>query len=567
MKRLKLKSLKVISTATKKAKIIDFGDKLTIITSNSENRTGKSLMTKAIYYALGADLSQYVSDWQNLSIVTILDFEYNNSLYTMFRLKNNIILHNCVTNAIQIFKSLKELKDFYNEFFDMKLKLSLTINNDDNLHIPYAQALFMPFYIDQDQGWSNMWNSFKSIGIYKDGKKEILEFYTGVKTNDYYKLKNEKTNKEKIIKEIKVEQANCKLVIDTNLKHFNNIVAVNANIKEFKENIDALMQELNKVQKNKNTIKAELLSVYNKKNEILDELQNVKSVLKDLEKDKAYMLENFCSDVIVCPTCGVVHENNSQVRYVVELDIENCQNNIETLLSKLDRQDAEIKKLKRKLDISNSTEKNISNILNKRKNKVKLNDILLSEGINSVIKNLQKKLRIIDKQLFTNEQDLEQINSELKYYDEIQREQNKIFINLIKPFLATLGIGDIAPKKIGEKIKEGGSDQARCIMAYVLAYYIMASENKDAVLFPLVIDTPAQQEPNVKDMQTLYNLILNKLPEDAQLIITTSDLYGMKFQGTIHTFTNKRAVLNVKDYNIVEKCYMKYLQLLTEVDE
>ena len=104
-------------------------------------------------------------------------------------------------------------------------------------------------------------------------------------------------------------------------------------------------------------------------------------------------------------------------------------------------------------------------------------------------------------------------------------------------------------------------------MAYVLAYYIMASKNKDAVLFPLVIDTPAQQEPNVKDMQTLYNLILNKLPEDAQLIITTSDLYGMKFQGTIHTFTNKRAVLNVKDYNIVEKCYMKYLQLLTEVDE
>ena len=93
MKRLKLKSLKVISTATKKAKIINFGDKLTIITSNSENRTGKSLITKAIYYALGADLSQYVSDWQTLSIVTILDFEYNNSEYTMFRLKNNIILH------------------------------------------------------------------------------------------------------------------------------------------------------------------------------------------------------------------------------------------------------------------------------------------------------------------------------------------------------------------------------------------------------------------------------------------------------------------------------------------
>lgn len=41
----------------------------------------------------------------------------------------------------------------------------------------------------------------------------------------------------------------------------------------------------------------------------------------------------------------------------------------------------------------------------------------------------------------------------------------------------------------------------------------------------------------------------------------------MNFQGTIHTFTNKRAVLNDNDYNLVEKCYMKYLQILTEIDE
>ena len=567
MKRLKLKSLKVISTSIKKAKIIDFDDKLTVITSNSENRTGKSLITKAIYYALGADLSQDVSNWQQLSIVTILDFEYNSSKYEMFRLKNNVILHSCTNNNVKIFKSLDELKNFYNDFFDMKLKLSLTNSNKDDLHVPYAQALFMPFYIDQDSGWSNIWNSFKSLSMYKDWRKEILEFYTGVKTNDYYKLKNEKTNKEKIIKEIKAEQANFKLVIDTNLKHFNNIVAVNANIKEFKENIDALMQELNKVQKNKNRIKKELLNVYNKKNEILVELQNVKIVLDDLEKDKAYMLENFSDDVIVCPICGASHENNSQVRYFVELDIENCQNNIEILLSKLNRQNAEIKKLKRELDINNTTEKNISNILNKRKNKVKLNDILLSEGINSVIKNLQKKLRNIDKQLFSYEQDLKQINSELRYYNKIQKEQNKIFVELLKPFLVTLGIGNIMPKKIGEKIKEGGSDQARCIIAYVLAYYIMISKNKDAVLFPLVIDTPAQQEPNIKDMQTLYNLILNKIPDDAQLIITTSDLYGMDFKGIIHTFTNKRAVLNENDYNIIEPSYIKYLQLLTQLNE
>ena len=565
MKRLKLKSLKIISISTKKAKIIDFDEKLTIVTSNSENRTGKSLVTKAIYYALGADLNQYVSDWQNLSIVTILDFLYNNTLYSIFRLKNKTIVFNHSNGIYKIFKSLSELKNYYSDFFNIKLRLSITTNSDDNLHIPYPQALFMPFYIDQDKGWSNMWDSFKSIGMYKDGKKEILEFYTGIKTNDYYKLMNEKTNKEKEIKDIKTEQTNCRLVIDTNLKHFKDIISVNANIKEFKENIDALIKELNIVQKNKNRIRAELVKTYNKKDELQNELNNINYVLEDLKKDKMYMINNFSNDTILCPICGVEHKNNSQVRFVLELDIENCQNNIDTLLSQIEKQDAEIRKLKHELEINTVDEKNISKILNKKKNKVKLNDILLSEGINKLIKELHCKLRKIDKLLYTNEQDLQQIKSELKYYDEIQNEQNKKFIDLIKPFLATLGIGDIEPKKIGEKIKEGGSDQARCIIAYVLAYYIMISQNKDAVLFPLVIDTPAQQEPSVKDMQILYKLILNNIPEYGQLVITTSDLYGMNFDAKIHTFTDKRAVLKEDDYNIIEETYLKYLQMLTEI--
>lgn len=98
------------------------------------------------------------------------------------------------------------------------------------------------------------------------------------------------------------------------------------------------------------------------------------------------------------------------------------------------------------------------------------------------------------------------------------------------------------------------------------AYYIMISQNKDAVLFPLIIDTPAQQEPSIKDMQTLYELILNNIPEDGQLVITTSDLYGINFDAKIHTFTNKRAVLMDEDYNIIEETYLKYLQILTETN-
>ncbi len=567
MKRLKLKSLKVISTTEQTAKIINFDSTLTVITSNGENRTGKSLIIKSIYYALGADLSQYPRTWNDLSIVTLLDFQYENIDYTIFRLKNNVLLYNHSDNTYNVFKSLRDLKNYYNSFFDIKLKLSLSTNSDDkDLHIPYAQALFMPFYIDQDMGWNNMWASFKSLNIYKDGKKEILEFYTGIKTNDYYKLMQKKANKEQSIRDIKTEQANCKLIIDNNLKYFKDFLSVNTNIKDFKTSIDALVYELNKVQQNKNEIKKALLDAYSKKSEITNELNNVKLVLNDLEKDKTYILDNVSTGVVVCPICGTEHKNNSQVRYIVELDIENCKNNIEALLGDLSKQEAEIKKIKRKLDVANTDEQNISRILNKKKNKIKLNDILLSTGINSVIKNLQKKARAIDKKLLSSETELNAIKEELKYYGKLQKEYNTAFIELLKPFLAILGIGDIEPKKIGEKIKEGGSDQARCISAYVLAYYIMTSKNRDAVLFPLVIDTPAQQEAGTKDMQTLYRLFLDKIPNDGQLIIATSDTYGMNFPGTIYTFTDKRLVLNKTDFNNIQSCYLKYLSMITKAE-
>ncbi len=567
MKRLKLKSLKVISTTEQTAKIINFDSTLTVITSNGENRTGKSLIIKSIYYALGADLSQYTRTWNNLSIVTLLDFQYENIDYTIFRLKNNVLLYNHSSNTYNVFKSLGDLKNYYNSFFDMKLKLSLSTNSDDkDLHIPYAQALFMPFYIDQDMGWNNMWTSFKSLNIYKDGKKEILEFYTGIKTNDYYKLMQKKTNEERLIRDIKTEQANCKLILDNNLKYFKDILSVNTNIKEFKTNIDALVYELNKVQQNKNEIKKALLNAYNRKSEIIDELNNIKLVLNDLEKDKAYMIDNVSTEIVICPICGTGHKNNNQVRYILELDIENCKNNIESLLEDLNKQEAEIKKIKRKLETTSVDEQNISKILNKKKNKIKLNDILLSTGVNSVIKDLQKKTRAIDKKLLSSETELNKIKAELKYYSKLQKEYNTNFIELLKPFLAVLGIGDIEPKKIGEKIKEGGSDQARCISAYVLAYYIMTSENRDAVLFPLVMDTPAQQEAGTKDMQTLYKLFLDKIPNDGQLIIATSDTYGMNFPGAVYTFADKRSVLNKTDFNSVQPCYLKYLSMITRAE-
>ena len=56
MKRLVIKKLVIISQKSEEAKVVEFDDKLTVITGENPegitiNRTGKSVLMKSIYYS------------------------------------------------------------------------------------------------------------------------------------------------------------------------------------------------------------------------------------------------------------------------------------------------------------------------------------------------------------------------------------------------------------------------------------------------------------------------------------------------------------------------------------
>lgn len=59
----------------------------------------------------------------------------------------------------------------------------------------------MPFYIDQDKGWSGSWDSFSDVFTGK-WKPEILLYHMGVRTREYYDLLDEKVELENEQKKI-----------------------------------------------------------------------------------------------------------------------------------------------------------------------------------------------------------------------------------------------------------------------------------------------------------------------------------------------------------------------------
>lgn len=567
MKKLKLKSLKVISTKTEEAKIIEFGDRITVFTSeglsNSDevkNHTGKSLITKSIYFGLGAELIKYTETWTDLKISTIIDFEYNNINYTLFRQGRYFVLRNNLSNEHNFFASIEELKNYYKDFFDIKLKL---FHKTESKSVsPYPQALFLPFYIDQDKGWNSDWVSFTSLSQYKEYLKPIFEFYTGVKTNDYYSLLSKKDILEQEKSKLRDKKNTYQTVIDENIDNFKDALSLNVDIKDFQKDIGALIIELNKIQNKKEKLKENLVKLNNQKSEIILSIKNNTNILKDLEEDEKYIKTHANNDSIQCPICATMHSNNSAIKYIFNLDIENCQKDVNDLIKARNTKTKDIEKIELDMKVLCKKEKQINSLLNRKKKTIKLRDVLVSQGIHEIIKDFQKKQSNCDKVIGEKDADTKQIDSELKIYEQKQKEANDEFIKIMKKFIIKLGITDIEPKKIGEKNQAGGSDLPLGMLAYTLAYYKMLYKNKDAIVMPLVLDTIVQQDPSPTNILKMFNLLIEELPSDCQLILSTTNLYNIDFKTEPYRFTNKRKVLEKDDYEMVKDEYFNFLKLI-----
>lgn len=567
MKKLKLISLKVISTAIEEAKIINFNDWITVFTSeespgNSQNHTGKSLIAKSIYYAFGADLNKYTISWKELKIVTIVDFEYQNVFYSLFRQKNKFILVNKTHNVIKFFNDTAQLKNFYNDLFMLKLKLLK--KNDDLKHNPYPQALFLPFYIDQDKGWSSNWDSFNSLGMYKNPLKEIFEFYTGAKTNNYYDLLQKQDSLYAKNTKIKESYNKYQIAINENMNNFKQNIGANLEIRNFKKEIDILLIELNKIQKIKNKLKSELLKFNNEKYSLEESIKNCTTILDDLEKDETYINQNCSSNTIKCPICGVEHSNNESIKYIFSLDIENCKKDINELIIKKEKIDKKINDIQKNILDTSSKENKINMLLNKTKKRVKLKDVIISEGVKTLLKELQKKQNNCLRKIEENDEEISFIKKDLNHYMKIQKERNTEFQNIMKKHIQSLDITDIEPNTIGEKNSAGGSDIPKGMLAYTLSYYQMICKNKDALIMPMVLDTMVQQDPSPKNILDMFNLLLKEFPKDCQLVIATTNLYNLDFKSEPYRFLQKNKALSKKDFDDIKDEYFMFLDKIRE---
>jgi len=568
LKRLILKRLIIISQKNEEAKIIDFDDKLNIITGDNPegltiNRTGKSLVMKSIYHAMGAKLKKYTTNWKVLQLNTIITFTLDGSEYELYRNGDSFIFFDGSDD--HFFASVSELKQFYVDFFDFHIRLPIK-KGDETAISAYPGAIFMPFYIDQDKGWSGSWDSFSDVFSGK-WKEEILLYHMGVRTKEYYSLLFEKVDLEAEQQENRRELKIYESVIKNHTVKYGAYLDVNINIEDFATDIVSLTDELTVQLKKKNQIKEEIMSCFNDINELEELYSLAETVYRELLSDADYVEKELTEEEIICPICGTVHNNSVENKFHIYSEIEECEQTMQEYFAKRAKIESRLKKQEEELHKLDGYIEKINDILNRQRDTISFKDVVVSEGSKTILSDMKDE----QSRIFNRYSSIaERLNNISKEQTTISRQGTPIvkdYMSRLSNALQILNVIDIEPddlKKFKACFTSGGNDLPCAILAQVYTVYTMAIKHSKTVCAPIVLDAIFQQEPAESKINDIWDYLINYQPKDSQLILSTTSIHGRKFEGNVIYLTREKGLLCSEDYLQQQEKIAKYKKLLLQ---
>lgn len=571
MKRLIVKKLIIVSQNEKKARVIEFDEKLNIITSfnankTTDNRTGKSLVIKSIYYALGAKLKKYTANWTQLKIDTIITFVYDGTEYELFRSKERFILKS--NNDIKYFSSIGELKEFYVDFFNFHLRIPPKKGGTKPAYA-YPGAIFMPFYIDQDNGWSGTWDSFGDI-FNAQWKSESLLYHIGVRNKEYYDLTYEKLKLTKEQKEFLDQLKAIDNLVSSHTKKYKDYLDISLTTDDFLEEIKTLTNELNAQLNIKNKVKENIVQCYNDIHELEETYKTTEAVYNELQNDAKYIEENLSDEEIICPTCGIIHKNNIQNRFHIYSDIEECKKIIQSYYKKRAEIETKLNSQSKLLNELDGYIDDINYILNKKREDISFNEVILSEGSKSILEDMKEERNYLQNKNISLQEELNTINAAQRKITKNANEITKDYLFRLSKALRLINVNDIAEKDLNKfkpSFSSGGNDLPCAIMAQVFTLYREAAKHSKTVCPPIVMDAVLQQEPSDAQAKRILDYLLTQQPDDSQLIISTTTFKGNVIDGKVISLTDQYSLLRLSDFknekdiiDYYENLLVKFLQ-------
>ena len=548
MMKLIFKKLYVFSTVEKKAKVVEFCEGKNIITSSPIDGTdrGKSVLLKSLYHTLGADC--YFDDkWDDEEKAYVVCFAIGDNTYYMYRCSRLFKLfdenYNLIFKTIDRRDLATQLKSIFN------FGVELPERDEEKLEITPPAYNYLLYFLDQDYLSGPYFESFRNLGQYPSYKENLLYYHFGAFDEKYYELvRNIEKTKDSISEKENKKQLNENMLD----KVFENIkdVSYTKSIDSLREEAERSKEQYSEISTNLSKIKYDLFQLRNDKEDLSLKLKKLESVNKLNEKDITSLLEHKC------PYCSSVISDTT------ELKIEKYNLADDFILLSNDIQ-IELAKIERKIQKQEELYGEWLNKLNRYEEKLKItsseiSDVLKHKGYIEVRESLLDELAELREQLLKEEASLKSLQKEEKKYNDMKKNINKRYYELMLSDKTRFRLEEIKPKsfeKITKIFSAGGSNKPIATVIWYMNLIKLKNEfNPDAINFPIVFDSPNNAESDVSKKVEVYKYLVDNVDEKNQLIVSgigynTKDFENVKFDKVINLDNAKYQVLCEQDYN------------------
>ena len=542
-----LKDLLLISLLEKKARRESFHPQITLI--KGENDVGKSSFIKSIYRCFGANSPQIHPKWKGAKVIGIVSFEVNDKRYRILEETPRYTVFDGNDDVLHVFDSVTiGLGPFLAKLLGFELTL---MSRDGKVVTPPSAYLFLPFYIDQDAGWTKPWNSFANLGQFPDWKKSLAEYYTGIRPNDFYKAKGEAEAFQEELKPVLEREA----VLQGVLKDLNErlkLAEFSIDIDRYREEIRELLVVCDGLSKREEESKKELVALYNQKTLVEAQITIGKEALGELSADFDFSSKELPEDHVECPLCNAPYSNSFTERFAIAADEDRCYELLGELSTELDGVNDKLKSVNDKYVGASSERAQIQEILSRKQGEIQLKDLIESEGRREVQVILKADIAKVTERIKKLQGEIDRLKKDMDLYTDKERKKEVTtrFRELMKKFLFDLEVHTLSVDKmeVQSTVKETGSDMPRALLAYYFSIIYLLKTYAASTFCPLVIDSPNQQDQDLANLKKMLQFINNNRPFGSQCILGLVDDCGVDFGGRVLHLTEKYSVLQSENY-------------------
>jgi hypothetical protein len=556
MKRLILRDLTLASFKERRARKIRFDRTTTVVVG--PNDTGKSALLKAIYTTFGA-LPPKVSDkWLEAQVASLIRFSVDEASFAILHHQGTYaVFEDEKTEPAQVFRSItNDLGPYLAALLDFDLRLPERESSAQM--IPPPAFMFLPFYVDQDIGWTRAWSSFTRLQQFGNARKDVAEYHTGIRPNEYYKAKAERDQAKRALDTANAEVkalrgAQKKLEGDQAVPKFD------LDITAFKQEIDNLLARCRELARIEDDYSYRAHELTNTRILRMQELSIAETALRETFSDYLFATNTLTMDSIDCPTCGAVYPNSFIERFAIARDQDRCRELIVTLEAELaDISEAERRASSAASEAANERA-NLEELLAARQGDVYLQDVIDSASRIQIRSAFAGSVNSYTNEAMEHDRRVSELTRLVAQFTRSPRRKEilEFYSDQMKGYLATLEVRLLAPKDyqaIDTTLHTvSGSDSTRALLAYYYSILRTIERYGSAAYCPIVIDSPNQQGQDEVNLRNIIRFIFAERPADSQLILGVEDLVGNSSDGEIVELNQRFGLLQADDYASLEE--------------